>query len=343
MSPASGPKPPNKLGLDEIIALIVTFAVMGTIAWVSVRPQPRQLWDRWLVTMTADESPEVSEEAEPTPSPEPEAIAPSERFAPRDRDEAAIAIAEDPPEPATELDTTADEIPPLAPVAAIPVLGNAIDPEPEAIASPSAAATAPGEFTDVPSDHWASSFINALSSRQIVAGFPDGGFYPNQPVTRAEFAVQLQQLFDREAEREPKEFTDVPADFWAKEGIDTVVARGFMGGYPGDVFRPEQPVRRVEVLVALANGLDLQTPEEAQQILQNAYDDAPAIDDWARNSVASASAGSLVVNYPDRQFLNPEQSATRAEVAAMLYQALITLGEAEELPSEYVVTPEDWE
>jgi hypothetical protein len=45
----------------------------------------------------------------------------------------------------------------------------------------------------------------------------------------------------------------------------------------------------------------------------------------------------LVVNYPNLSTLNPTRNATRAEVAAFIYQALVKEGEAVAINSPYVV------
>lgn len=49
------------------------------------------------------------------------------------------------------------------------------------IAAPSLAQTA---FSDVQTNYWASDFIQQLSQRGVIAGFPDGSFRPEDPVTR---------------------------------------------------------------------------------------------------------------------------------------------------------------
>jgi hypothetical protein len=44
-----------------------------------------------------------------------------------------------------------------------------------------------------------------------------------------------------------------------------------------------------------------------------------------------------VVNYPNVGQLNPEREATRAEVAAFIYQALVNAGKAQAISSPYIV------
>ena len=45
------------------------------------------------------------------------------------------------------------------------------------------------------------------------------------------------------------------------------------------------------------------------------------------------------MSHPDVKILNPNQPATRAEVAAIFYQALVKLGQVEQVSSEYIVSP----
>lgn len=42
----------------------------------------------------------------------------------------------------------------------------------------------------------------------------------------------------------------------------------------------------------------------------------------------------VVVNYPDRKVLNPNQPASRGDVAAFVHQALVAQGRIEPIPGE---------
>ncbi|MEL7052124.1 MAG: S-layer protein, partial [Cyanobacteria bacterium J06588_5] len=63
------------------------------------------------------------------------------------------------------------------------------------------------------------------------------------------------------------------------------------------------------------------------------------VPNWANEKVAAATAGSLVVNHPNVAELNPEEPTTRAELSAMIYQALVREGIVDPIESEYVVKP----
>ncbi|MGP1373821.1 MAG: S-layer homology domain-containing protein [Almyronema sp.] len=197
----------------------------------------------------------------------------------------------------------------------------------------------PLEFSDVPEGYWAAAFIDRLSSRQIISGFTNGTFRPEQPVTRAELATQITNAFAASSRQEAIAFSDIPADYWAAQTINQAVESGFMKGYPENTFQPEQSVPRVQVLAAIASGLGLEAPDDAEAILASTFSDADAIPNWAVGQMAAALEAGLIVNHPNTAVLEPNQDASRAEVAAILNQALVYSGELESVSSPYLVTP----
>ncbi|MEI6330589.1 MAG: S-layer homology domain-containing protein [Pseudanabaena sp. ELA645] len=199
-----------------------------------------------------------------------------------------------------------------------------------------ASALAQTSFNDVPTNYWAQTFIQELASRDIIKGFPDGGFRPNDPVTRAQFAAMLNKAMTKAPTRDSVTFVDVDANYWAASAIQKAYTTGFMAGYPGNIFEPTQNIPRVQILVSLANGLNYTANQAPETILQT-YADSASIPNYARNSIAAATENRMVVNYPNVQFLNPNQSATRAEVAAFIYQGLVRSGQVNAISSPYIV------
>jgi len=194
-------------------------------------------------------------------------------------------------------------------------------------------------FSDVSSNYWARDFIVELARRDVIAGFPDGTFRPNDPVTRAQFAAMVRKAFNKANIRNPVNFSDVASNYWAYNAIREAYAMGFLSGYPGNVFRPGQNIPREQVLVSLANGLNYSTSNVASSL--QLYNDASSISNYARNSIAAATEKSIVVNYPTVSSLNPTRNATRAEVAAFIYQALVSAGQVAAINSPYIVALND--
>ncbi len=317
-SPTPDPSSSDKttLGFDDFIGILVAFSAIGGIIWWSLARNPATLnlerilsGDRTSTPLLVPSPPATAQsEAEPrlfpsvSPTVTPSPVLPTQPQAPSQRFPVVVPI----PNPTTPAPT--------------PRVGTAIN------------------FVDVPQDYWARPYINALSARRIVNGYAGDYFRPNQTITRAEFAALLQAAFDNQPVPGETEYKDIPTNFWGIPAINSATRTGFLQGYPGDIFRPIQEIPRVQVLVALASGLNLTPPTSPEPVLQS-YGDAAQIPNYAREKVAAATTAGLVANYPARNLLAPNRNATRAEVTAMIYQALVHNGSLEPISSPYVGNP----
>ena len=198
-------------------------------------------------------------------------------------------------------------------------------------------------FSDVQQGYWAQRCIEDLARRGFVSGYSDGSFRPSAPVTRAEFAVMIERAFQGAVWGTlpgiAVEFVDVPSNYWANSAIQQASEAQFLRGYPGKFFQPNQNITRVQVLVALASGnrLSLKPKQSVVKTLTAAFDDAESIPNYAKTQIAAATSSGWVVNYPNVRLLNPNQSATRAEVAAFLCQAVSQSSRL--VPLQYFVSP----
>ncbi|MFP4296507.1 MAG: S-layer homology domain-containing protein [Spirulinaceae cyanobacterium] len=195
----------------------------------------------------------------------------------------------------------------------------------------------PTSFSDI-ENHWAELFIDRLAQRGIISGFADGTFRPEASLTRSQYAALIAQTFDlpRQLGRKTN-FEDVNASFWAAKAIATAAEMGFISGFGDGTFRPQQNLTRVQALVSIVNGLGL-TGGTADLLLL--YQDRALIPPYATNAIATATQKRLVVNYPDTKQLDPLQDITRAEIAALIYQALVATQKASAIASPYIVNPD---
>jgi len=194
---------------------------------------------------------------------------------------------------------------------------------------------------DIVPDYWAYPFVKQMKDKGLVGNISKNkNFEPDALITRAGMATLISQAFGQQpATESAKKFNDVKNKDAIKD-IDKAVSTGFMKGYSKDEFRPLENIPRYQVLVALATGLGLKPSKDADQILQQ-FGDSSKMPDWAKQQVAAATEAGLVVNPPNAEenSLSPERSATRAEVAAMIHQALVKDGKLNPLESEYIVKP----
>jgi hypothetical protein len=194
------------------------------------------------------------------------------------------------------------------------------------------------DISDVPASHWAYPFITKLHAQGIIPDYPDGKFQPDKPVTRAELAAQIQRAFVNEPGQRTLTFSDIASEYWAAKAIEGAVNKQFMSGYPEGDFRPDKLVPRYEVLVALVSGLELDLPSSPTASLQR-FQDQAQLPAWSKGKIAASTQGGMVVNHPQPALLEPKANATRAEVAVMIYQALVNKQQLEPISSEFVIVP----
>lgn len=213
----------------------------------------------------------------------------------------------------------------LVPIA-ISTPSFAQDSSPTATPSPSSATTV--NFSDVSANYWAQPFIQALATQNIITGFPNGTYRPEEPVDRAEFAAMLASAFDTKPVRQLSEsgFKDVPADYWAASVVEEAYETGFLQGYPNNLFLPNQEISKAEAITALINGLGLTASDRDSNLLQTYYTDYESIPEYATGAIAAATQANLVVNYPNVKELNPQTPLNRGTAAALLHQALVRQG-----------------
>ncbi len=200
--------------------------------------------------------------------------------------------------------------------------------------TPEIAANIQPDFVDVPESYWAYPFIKALQKDEIITMTEDKKYNPNGRITRAEYGELLATAFDTPEEREGVNFKDTSAD--SEQKISRAVKQKFLSGYPDKSFQPNQPITRVHVLLSLVNGLGLTSTGNQEEIL-GIYEDQADIPEYAKPAVVVATEKGLVVMKPNTNQFNPNDSATRGEVAAMIYQALVVTKGKDKIDSEYLV------
>jgi S-layer homology domain len=186
------------------------------------------------------------------------------------------------------------------------------------------------------SGNWAEPFIRVLTEKGIIAGYTDGTFRPDQPVTRAEFAALIRRAFpDAPVVNSQKTFRDVPPGYWAAEAIAKASSIGFLAGDPGGTFRPADNIKRIESLVSLVNGTKLQANGDVANI-DELFSDTPQVPVFGRNALIAAAQRCLAVSvsYPDGRNFNPTGDSTRADVAAFLHQTLVAADRLPKLPDD---------
>ena len=183
------------------------------------------------------------------------------------------------------------------------------------------------QFTDLPEDHWAYKQINQLAKEEIVVGYPDGTYRPDEQITRAEFASMAVKALHQEnaALTDIINYSDVPENSWAWANIQRAVRFDLIGETADNKFRPEDSVTRAECLEIVINSLTTETltEEEAKAVLEARYIDTHLVPQWILIKAGKAEKLGIMVTIPTGEaVIAATRPATRAEVAAFLYNMI---------------------
>ena len=136
-------------------------------------------------------------------------------------------------------------------------------------------------FKDTPGTDWYADYVGWAVREGVVAGYPDGTFKPNAPVTRAELAAVLARFFkNREiyfAEAPLiATFTDAEkiAD-WAKESVEAIRLCGIISGDPKGNFNPGSSATRAEIATMITRYLDAERISKAEYLMDHYLDYLP--------------------------------------------------------------------
>jgi len=101
-------------------------------------------------------------------------------------------------------------------------------------------------FSDVNSDDWYNVPVSSLAEMGLIAGYQDGTFRPNEPITRAEFAAIATRFFDGDIEYTDQLFSDISGNEWYADVIAKAARYQLIGGYPDGSVQPNSTITRAE-------------------------------------------------------------------------------------------------
>ena len=177
-------------------------------------------------------------------------------------------------------------------------------------------------FDDLDGVEWAREPICKLAEMGVLRGKEYRLFYPNDNITREEFVKMLTVAYKLNIENKTAKFTDVNADDWFMPYVAAAFENGIVNGVSDDMFGTGQNITRQDLAVmaynaALKNGVELNT-EGVQK-----FSDDDKISDYAKTAVYALKSQNIVNGIDGKNFA-PQDTATRAEAAKILY-ALISL------------------
>ena len=149
------------------------------------------------------------------------------------------------------------------------------------------------DFSDVTSGDWFNVTVSSLAQMGVIAGYEDGSFRPNAPITRAEFAAIATRFFaERGVTYNEGLFADITGDEWFADVVAAAAERGLLGGYPDGTVRPNATITRAESCAVVNRTLDRRP--DAKHLLpageMRVWPDNPA-DGWYYADMQEATNG----------------------------------------------------
>lgn len=163
--------------------------------------------------------------------------------------------------------------------------------------------------------HWGHEEIQLAFNADIVKGYPDGSFKPDNAITRAEFFAIVNNTFNFNSMSEIT-YSDVEKDDWYASTIAKAKEAGYIVGYEDGSIQPNKNVSREETAVIISK-LNVITP--TSNIAD--YTDAASISNWSKKDIIAVQEAGIMVGYPDKSF-KPKASLTRAEALAAVVKLL---------------------
>jgi hypothetical protein len=178
-------------------------------------------------------------------------------------------------------------------------------------------------YTDLDKNHWAYPQIQVMTDEDVVVGYPDGTFKPDQPVTRAEFATEVVKALRQEncILKEIYYFSDVPQGYWAYDLIQKAQSFDLLKAYPDGTFKPDENITKADAIYMMIAAVETSniSKTKAKQALK-IYKDYDKIPAWVLVSAGKAEIYKVTAHNPESpDMFNPEQKISRAELSVCLY------------------------
>jgi len=176
-------------------------------------------------------------------------------------------------------------------------------------------------FADLANAEWSRTAVEHLADKGVISGKDANTFAPNDAVTREEGAKIIIGAFDLLKEANC-EFTDVSADRWSYAYIAAAVELGIINGY-GDSFGPTDTMTREQAATIIYRAAQLIKLEVSGEKAD--FTDAEHTSDWASDAIAHLAADGVINGMGDGTFA-PKATLTRAQLAQLVYNVLVTIG-----------------
>ena len=179
--------------------------------------------------------------------------------------------------------------------------------------------TGANPFTDVSEKDWFYGDVMFVYENGLMLGTSKTLFSPHGTVMRGMMATILWRMEGSPVPKGKNSFTDVEAGKWYADAITWTAENGIFAGYGKDKFGPDDPITREQLAAIFYRYADYKGYDLTVKGDLDKFKDADKITDYAKTAMQWA-VGSGLVKGKSGNLLDPQGTATRAEIAAMLHR-----------------------
>ena len=174
-------------------------------------------------------------------------------------------------------------------------------------------------FTDISEKDWFYGDVMFVYENGLMLGTSKTLFSPHGTVMRGMMATILWRMEGSPVPKGKNSFTDVEAGKWYADAITWTAENGIFAGYGKDKFGPDDPITREQLAAIFYRYADYKGYDLTVKGDLDKFKDADKITDYAKTAMQWA-VGSGLVKGKSGNLLDPQGTATRAEIAAMLHR-----------------------
>lgn len=177
------------------------------------------------------------------------------------------------------------------------------------------------KFSDVVSTAWYKSYVDYVATFGLMNGMTPNTFEPNYNLNRAMFVQILANMENVDTGNTNVEtvFNDVPSGKWYTSAVKWAYENGIVNGMTDVTFEPLAEVQRQQMCTMLVRYTQYKGIELKNIVSKKEFADSSRIQDYAKEAVAVCQTAGIVDGMDEVNFA-PRDSATRAQIAAVLYR-----------------------
>ena len=179
--------------------------------------------------------------------------------------------------------------------------------------------TGENPFTDVSEKDWFFDDVLFVYDYGLMVGTGKTLFSPHETVTRGMMATILWRMEGSPIPKGKNRFTDVEAGKRYADAITWTAENGIFADYDKDRFKPDDPITREQLAAIFYRYADYKGYDLTVKGNLDKFKDADKITDYAKTAMQWA-VGSDLVKGKSGALLDPQDKATRAEIATMLHR-----------------------